>query len=366
MGSLVDSNHQSNASSGKDFLQTGSVLIGLDTIAVLLRIWVRISQREHLKGHDYLCILSLLIFVVQSGLIFNFIVKYGVFDFGPPLGEAEMIEILRISWICEFTFGGVITTVKLSILWFFYSIFSVNKTFQKTTYIAAALCILWFIITTFIILFQCDPIDAFWNQLNSPLFCINSTHFLLGHETANLLLDVLILCMPLGMLSQLKLSLSRKISLWIIFILAGLVCVASIIRLRAIYPLPNPTKDFNFGLLILWAEIQSGLAIVCACLPTLGPLVKYMPKIRNKVRNWLGLSSVRASRSGGVSGQQPKTSDTSNTARGWPQAEEQRYPHYTRASGSWIRVDENASETFPLKPTKTQNDSSASQNLERS
>ncbi|KAI1802874.1 hypothetical protein F4811DRAFT_527317 [Daldinia bambusicola] len=360
MGSLIDSNQQSSASSGRDFLEAGSVLIVLDTTAVLLRIWVRVSQHEYLKGHDYLCILSLLIFAAQSGLIFNFIAKYGVFDFGPPLGEAETIEILRISWICEFTFGVVITTVKLSILWFFYTIFSVNKTFQKTTYIVATLCILWYIITTFIILFQCKPIDAFWNQLNSPLFCINSTHFLLGHETANLFLDVVILCMPLGMLNKLQLSLPRKISLWIIFALGGLVCVASIIRLRAIYPLPNPTKDFNFGQLILWAEIQSGLAIVCACLPTLGPLVKYMPKVRNKVRNWFGLSSVHSSRSGGMSGQQPKTSDTSNMARGWPQAEEQRYPHYTRASGSWIRVDENASDTFPLKPMENQDGSSAS------
>ncbi|KAK6949362.1 hypothetical protein Daesc_009437 [Daldinia eschscholtzii] len=121
----------------------------------------------------------------------------------------------------------------------------------------------------------------------------------------------------------------------------------------------------NFGVLMLWGEIQSGLAIVCACLPTLGPLFQSTPKARKVVRSWFGLPSMHSTKSRVVSGQQAKTSDTSKPARSWPQAEEQHYPHYTRASGSWIRVDENASDTFPLKPIAAQDNSSSSRDLER-
>lgn len=71
------------------------------------------------------------------------------------------------------------------------------------------------------------------------------------------------------------------------------VCVASIVRIAAIWRLPNPSADCQYNLpifkqlcslqsnkrqvefdtLMLAGIIQSGLAIVAACLPTLGPLI---------------------------------------------------------------------------------------------
>ncbi|KAI8959812.1 hypothetical protein F5Y11DRAFT_288295 [Daldinia sp. FL1419] len=362
MGSIITTADHSYTSSGRENLIACAVLIGFGTIAVLLRIWVRITQPQCLQGHDYLCILSLALFYAQCGLIINFIVRYGAFETGPPLKPPEVVKLLKMTWILEFLFSGIITTVKLSILWFYYTIFFVNKIFKQAILVTTALCIVWFIVATLIILFQCNPIDAFWNQADSPSVCINSTHFLLGYEITNLLLDVVILAIPLFMLGQLQLSAVRKASLWIIFILGGLVCVASIVRLRAIYPLPNPTQNFDFSILILWGEIQSGTAIICACLPTLGPLFSGTTRAARGVRSWYGSSVVHSTTNRGTSRRQASGTNKSMPAREWPNVEDQRY---RQTSSSWIRVDESVSDTFPLKPVAQSHSRSTSQNTER-
>ncbi|KAI1656993.1 hypothetical protein F4813DRAFT_362584 [Daldinia decipiens] len=358
MGSIISSTPHSTTSSGQDNLRTCAVLIGLTSIVVLLRIWVRVSQRQCLKGHDWLCIVSLILYCAQCGLIIDFIVRHGAFETGPPLEPPEVIELLKMAWICEFLFSGIITTVKLSILWFYYSLFSVNKTSKRATITTAVLCIIWFIVAIFIITFQCDPIDAFWTQFNSQEYCLNATDFLLGYETTNLLLDVVIICIPFGILGKLQLSMTRRISLLVIFILGGLVCIASIVRLTAIYPLPDPTKNFDFSVLILWGEIQSGVAILCACLPTLGPLFSDDSKAIRAVRNWHGLSAANSTRTRGVSGNQSRGPHPNTPVHGWPEVED------PQASRSWIRVDESISDTFPLKPVKHYNHSSTGRDPE--
>ncbi|KAI0844133.1 hypothetical protein F5Y00DRAFT_249427 [Daldinia vernicosa] len=358
MGSIITATPHSTTSNGKENLRTCVVLIGLNSIVVLLRIWVRISQLQTLKGHDWLSIVSLILFCAQCGLIIDFIVRHGAFETGPPLTHPEVVELLRMTWICEFLFSGIITTVKLSILWFYYSIFSVNETCKRATLTTAGLCILWFTINIFIIAFQCHPVDAFWTELDSDLYCLSSTNFLLGYETTNLLLDVVILCIPFSMLGTLQLSLTRKISLLVIFMLGGLVCIASIVRLTTIYPLPDPTKNFDFSVFILWGEIQSGVAILCACLPTLGPLLTGDSKATSAIRNWHGLSAANSNRNRGVSGNQSRGPHPNMPVHDWPEVED------PQASRSWIRVDESMSDTLPLKPVKHYSDSSTGRDPE--
>ncbi|KAI6087452.1 hypothetical protein F4821DRAFT_108552 [Hypoxylon rubiginosum] len=329
-------------------LQACSAMIGLTALAVVSRVAVRLTHGQALQVSDWLCLTSLALFYAQCGLIINFIIRNGAYEIGPPLQLIEIVELLKITWIAEILFGGLITAVKLSILWFYYSIFSVNHHVRHAIFITATGCIIWFIVTTFIVLFQCHPIDAFWNQLAQPPFCIDAPTFLLGYEMTNLFLDVAILCIPTGALKQLHLPLSKKISLCVIFILGGLVCIASIIRLTALYKLPNPDLNFNFPVSLLWGTIQSGLAIICSCLPILGPVFGAVAKASDAVRTWYGSLRSRSSKSKTSHGGGSKASNAAGSGQSWTRFEDSRY---IGAAGSWARVDhEDGSENFRLKP----------------
>lgn len=72
------------------------------------------------------------------------------------------------------------------------------------------------------IIFQCNPIHALWDQMAAPQFCMSTSEFLLGYEVSNLFLDVVVLCLPLGMLRTLQIPGYRKVSVGAMFLLGGL------------------------------------------------------------------------------------------------------------------------------------------------
>lgn len=148
------------------------------------------------------------------------------------------------------------------------------------------------------------------------------------------------------------------------------VCIASIIRLTALYKLPNPdlnckyistylystlpdvpgadTWTVNFPVSLLWGTIQSGLAIICSCLPILGPVFGAVAKASDAVRTWYGSLRSRSSKSKTSHGGGSKASNAAGSGQSWTRFEDSRY---IGAAGSWARVDhEDGSENFRLKP----------------
>lgn len=115
--------------------------------------------------------------------------------------------------------------VKLSILSFYWEIFAVNNinTFNRRIILVTAMaCIVWFVIVTFIIVFQCNPVHAYWVKLGQAPYCMNIAKLFLGYELTNLFLDVFTLCIPLPIVWQLNLPLSKRVGLVGIFFLGGL------------------------------------------------------------------------------------------------------------------------------------------------
>lgn len=143
----------------------------------------------------------------------------------------EQIPVSRIPWrltgvqilfATEILFTLVITTIKISILLLYYNIFHISSKFRWAVKIVGAICLLWCIGMLFLIIFQCIPVQALWEQMGAPEYCMSSSKMLLGYEVSNLFLDVLVLCLPLGMLRTLQLPGYRKASVGGMFLLGGL------------------------------------------------------------------------------------------------------------------------------------------------
>lgn len=183
-----------------------------------------------------------------------------------------------MSFIAEILFGTSLTSIKLSILLFYDTLFSINDKTRGVTRATAALCIIWYLIVTFIIVFQCEPISAYWESTNSAMHCRNSPTILLGYEISNLFLDVTILCIPITIVPRLQLSTVNKVTVLGIFLIGALyvsyrcfttlsapfrhhhsqfsnatymyrVCVCSILRLTAIWNPPNVVQNCKFSLI---------------------------------------------------------------------------------------------------------------------
>jgi hypothetical protein len=196
---------------------------------------------------------------------------------------------LKFSYASEILFTSIITTVKLSILWFYYVLFGIQRSSRLLLHAASIICIIWFLLVGPIIIFQCRPVHAFWTEFENGPKCLDSQRFLFGYELSNFFLDVMVLCIPITAIGQLKLSTARKLSVSSIFLLGAFVCIASIVRVTMIWDPKNPEIPMDSAGMLLWSSVQLGAAIICCCLPTFGPLLSLISRTSSRLYNSYGL-----------------------------------------------------------------------------
>ena len=82
-------------------------------------------------------------------------------------------------------------------------------------------CLVWGIATMLMVIFKCTPISASW-RIPSNGRCINYSVLIAIVESLNYCQDLIIVCMPIGVISHLQLQLRKKILLGTVFLLGGL------------------------------------------------------------------------------------------------------------------------------------------------
>ncbi|KAI1442931.1 hypothetical protein F5Y02DRAFT_232304 [Annulohypoxylon stygium] len=338
--------------SARDNFTVCILMLTLASASTFIRILMRLTHHhsDHtLLAADWMCLVSLCVFAAYCALIINFIFntsQFHAFDLNPAYGLTELVNIFKMSFIAEILFGTSLTSIKLSILLFYDTLFSINDKTRGVTRATAALCIIWYLIVTFIIVFQCEPISAYWESTNSAMHCRNSPTILLGYEISNLFLDVTILCIPITIVPRLQLSTVNKVTVLGIFLIGALVCVCSILRLTAIWNPPNVVQNFKFSFTYIWATMQLGLGITCGCLPTFGTsLLQRVTSLFGLVNVWFTTIKIRSA--GGSMTDQHSVANS--IRRPWVKVGDDRRNAESR---TWAFGNNNASfaSDIPLSP----------------
>ncbi|KAK4161308.1 hypothetical protein QBC43DRAFT_323820 [Cladorrhinum sp. PSN259] len=260
--------------SGHAIFITYVIMAVVATVGVVLRAWSKKRSRQQLGLADYLSLAALVLFY---GYTIEFL--YGLVQSGGTLAIPEMtsleqiIDVMKWVWISELFMTIILTLVKLSVVAWYWSIFGLVDDFRRPMIITAALCIAWGLAFLFVVIFQCIPVHAAWDLVAATTAkCIPFGNILLPYEVTNMVLDVVILALPVRIIWGLRMSTTRKILVACIFGLGGFVSITCIIRVHYMYK-PNDTIHVDIYNGMLWASIEMGVAILCSCLPTLGPLV---------------------------------------------------------------------------------------------
>ncbi|KAM0802244.1 hypothetical protein BDR22DRAFT_778699, partial [Usnea florida] len=158
-----------------------------------------------------------------------------------------------------------IAFIKFSILFFYRRIFPANK-FRIATYaLLGTIAAIW-ITSALLSVLPCTPVSYNWDRTQQGGHCIgNPSYFTVGISVPNIVTDILILLLPLPVTWKLQLRPKKKLALCGIFSLGIFATIASCIRLTFVK---------QRYLVFLWNNIEPDLAIICACLPTMMPLVR--------------------------------------------------------------------------------------------
>ncbi|KAK6352870.1 hypothetical protein TWF696_004870 [Orbilia brochopaga] len=241
-------------------------------IVVTLRLYVRSFILKSFKADDWLIILATL---TAMGVSITCILSQGA-GVGTHIWDLTQDEVNRVriwSFATQLTFTWSVGLTKFSIL-LFYLRFCTTRSFKISIYASMIFMSAWLITWTFLVIFQCVPVSAYWRLPRAGDRCItlqNELHLL--HGTTNLVTDVLVLLLPIPSLWTLQMPLRQKLTLVGVFTLGIVAPLSAILRLIYIQK-ATISWDASWWCMELWVytSLETHVAIVCASIPSLKPL----------------------------------------------------------------------------------------------
>ncbi|KAH6840706.1 major facilitator superfamily domain-containing protein [Chaetomium sp. MPI-CAGE-AT-0009] len=290
------SNQGTGGQDAVDFPNRGPVVfavttatLALATLFVAARMVSRAGIVRRTAWDDYTILLAWLIAVFLSMSI-DLGAKNGLGRHDKDI-EPEKTGVLRT---CEYVFSilynPALMASKTSIL-IFYLRLSKNtlQVLRLSSWAVLGIVNVAGTILTFMNIFQCDPTRAAWDVRVQAARCIPLLTEFICSAPVNITTDLAILALPIPVLTGMRLPQRQKTILVMTFGLGIFVTIVDVIRIyylqRAIDHVPTTSSDpmgtfgrspgfsWNASLSLMWSAVEVNVGIICACIPTLKPLI---------------------------------------------------------------------------------------------
>ncbi|KAJ5937593.1 hypothetical protein N7454_003935 [Penicillium verhagenii] len=276
-----------------------AVFLAISLISVGLRIFVRTRVVKAFGKDDVFMVLAMILNLAFA--ICGFLgVKYGM---GRKLvhfvgREDDFHKALLCWWLGQIFYVITCVVAKISIIITLLRI-TVDRVHAYILYAAITLATAVGMIFLFFTIFQCHPVDFFWNRLTESGTCI-STDLLIDiaylYSVGAAVTDLTIGLLPVALIWNLRMNNRTKAA--IVGIL-GIGCMyvtplsppprkiplltkhpsasaAVIIRIPFVKNYKSTEFLYNTYQISIWSNVEAGLGITAGCLTTLRPLVRFL------------------------------------------------------------------------------------------
>ncbi|KAF2188516.1 hypothetical protein K469DRAFT_448797, partial [Zopfia rhizophila CBS 207.26] len=235
------------------------VLVSISTLFIVLRFYTARFIMRHIRVDDS--------------------TQYGfgrhLWDVPVPVFSPNFLKFGAISG----TFMGIsIMLTKLSILTLFLRFIPWGN-LRVALYIIMAIVVVYSLVTSFVWMYACQPLEKIWDLTVTGGSCINLLKLQVFSGVMNTTTDAAILTLPVLFARKLQLPKRQKIGVMVVLMTGGFILIVTIIRLKISVDFVN-TKDITWeGVTsIVWWTIEVHVAIICACLSAGKPFLrKHMP-----------------------------------------------------------------------------------------
>ncbi|KAI1384364.1 uncharacterized protein F4822DRAFT_414886 [Hypoxylon trugodes] len=260
--------HQSNART--IYIPVG-VFLAICPIVVAARIWARVGCGLKLGADDFIILFSLAFALASDGVMLA-ACQYGYGKHIATLSPDYRYQAFKYFYLCQVTYKACINSTKASILFLYLRIFGNTKWFRLACRVMLVCVILYFVASVTATICQCVPITkAFDKSLEGT--CIDNGRFWYANAGFSIASDVIILTLPMPLVYALQVPRVQKVALVMVFALGVFVIITSCLRVTTLdfqAKSPDPTYDIAST---MWTVIEMNVAIVCACLPQIRPLI---------------------------------------------------------------------------------------------
>ncbi|KAI1102561.1 hypothetical protein F4804DRAFT_261064 [Jackrogersella minutella] len=254
------------------------VFLAICPIIVGTRIWSRIGNGGKLGPDDYTILVSLGFALASDGIMLA-ACYYGYGKHLASLPADSKYQAFKYFYLCQVTYKACINLTKVSILLLYQRIFGNTKWLRWACRIILTCVVLYCIASVTATIFQCIPITkAFDKSIKGT--CIDNGQFWYANAGFSITTDVIILTLPMPLVYALQVPKVQKAALIMVFALGVFVVITSCLRVTTI-DIQATTSDPTYDIAsTMWTVIEMNVAIVCACLPQIRPLiVRWFPKL---------------------------------------------------------------------------------------
>ncbi|KAF2972178.1 hypothetical protein GQX73_g1368 [Xylaria multiplex] len=239
----------------------GAIIAVLAIVSVAARFYVRCNRKAGLKWDDWLILVSLLItlgadilaivglsLILESPFSTLLMSPSRVNSFqaitsnpsGPnkatiTVGTTEYtpadIFYTKLSWATTVLYFSITSTTKLSILFLYNRLFSVDQLCRRLIILLSVLVLIFWTGGTLADLLNCVPTKYVWiNSQDDPRYCINFNIFWFSSAVVEALLDVMIILLPIKVVMGLQFTTKQKIAVTSVFLVGAFVIASGLLK----------------------------------------------------------------------------------------------------------------------------------------
>lgn len=139
------------------------------------------------------------------------------------------------------------------------------------------------VVLTLLNIFQCRPIQAAFDPYTQAARCLPLLTQFICSAPVNIVTDLAILALPLPVLTSMRLPFRQKIILIFTFALGIFITIVDVVRIYYLQQAITAESPSMFGdqaefawnasLSLMWSAVEVNVGVICACIPTLKPLI---------------------------------------------------------------------------------------------
>ncbi|KAK0634237.1 hypothetical protein B0T17DRAFT_297 [Bombardia bombarda] len=176
---------------------------------------------------------------------------------------------------------------KISILLLYLRILVTFDYIRKATYITLAIVVIYNLWAFAVYFAMCIPLARAWDH-NVKGSCRGATTWW-AVASLHIITDFMIFLLPIPVVTTMTIPRRQKAGLLLAFAMGFFVCLVSLLRTLWLRDRVN-SKDTTWDLVTIanWSIAEINVAILCACVPTLKPLLKKMDPWMHRLfpRHW--------------------------------------------------------------------------------
>ncbi|KAI9680045.1 MAG: hypothetical protein M1817_005061 [Caeruleum heppii] len=211
------------------------VCIVLSLLFPALRFASRKSGGSALKADDYTLLVGVILAQASFVVLLIYTFEAGLGKHVIALTPKQLILFPKLNYAYNILNVSCYPFIKISILLLYLRIFPAHR-FRQIVWAGIAVLVCILISHTLVCIFACRPVQGFWKTDVSSK-CINAVRFYWAQATLNVITDVFILLLPIPATWSLRITRRQKVGLSGLFMLGGLTCILSIVRIT-----PSPPQ----------------------------------------------------------------------------------------------------------------------------